>query len=129
MVTAKRSGESYCVEVSNGHSVLLSDTQKNGKGGTAGMRPHELLESALAACVCMSMDMAAERVGVTLPEGSVDVTIERLDQETGFEVSLRFAAALTEAQQELVRNAAQSSPVARTLGKPVKVRPGVILVS
>jgi putative redox protein len=93
------------------------------------MRPHELLESALAACVCMSMDMAAERAGVTLPEGSVDVTIERLDQETGFEVSLRFAAALTEAQQELVRNAAQSSPVARTLGKPVKVRPGVILVS
>ena len=79
MVTAKRSGESYCVEVSNGHSVLLSDTQKNGKGGTVGMRPHELLESALAACVCMSMDMAAERAGVTLPEGSVDVTIERLE--------------------------------------------------
>ncbi|PRX22332.1 hypothetical protein B0G75_12826 [Paraburkholderia sp. BL18I3N2] len=30
------------------------------------MRPHELLESALAACIRMSSDIAAERAGTTL---------------------------------------------------------------
>ncbi|ADP18019.1 OsmC-like family protein 3 [Achromobacter xylosoxidans A8] len=127
MVTAKRLGEPYGVEVTNGQNVLLSDTRKDGKGGNTGMRPHELLESALAACVCMSIDMAAERAGIALPESTVDVVIERLDHETGFEVSLRFAAALTAAQLDLVRGAAQASPVARTLGKAVRVRPAVIL--
>jgi putative redox protein len=42
---------------------------------------------------------------------------------------LRFAAALTAAQQDLVRDAAQASPVARTLGKTVRVRPAVFLVA
>ncbi|MGS1109094.1 OsmC family protein [Achromobacter anxifer] len=129
MVTAKRLGEPYRVEVTNGRSVVLSDTQKEGKGGTAAMRPHELLESALAACVCMSVDMAAERAAVTLPEGAVDVAIERLDHETGFEVTLRFAMALTVAQQDLVRRAVQSSPVARTLGKAVRIRPAMIMAA
>lgn len=127
MVTAKRLGEPYGVEVTNGQNVLLSDTRKGDKGGNTGMRPHELLESALAACVCMSIDMAAERAGIALPESTVDVVIERLDHETGFEVSLRFAAALTAAQLDLVRGAAQASPVARTLGKAVRVWPAVIL--
>ncbi|HEY9271709.1 OsmC family protein [Achromobacter sp.] len=127
MVTAKRMGAPYGVEITNGRNVLLSDTQKEGKGGNTGMRPHELLASALAACVCMSIDMAAQRAGVALPESTVDVAIERLDHETGFEVSLRFAAALTAAQQDLVRGTVQASPVARTLGKTVRVRPAVIL--
>ncbi|CAB3698742.1 OsmC family protein [Achromobacter aegrifaciens] len=129
MVKAKRVGVPYGVEVTNGQNVLLSDTQKNGKGGTTGMRPHELLESALAACVCMSIGMAADRAGVALPEATVQVNIDRQDDETGFEVSLRFAAALTAAQQDLVRCAAQASPVARTLGKTVRVRPAVFLVA
>jgi putative redox protein len=77
----------------------------------------------------MSIGMAADRAGVALPEATVQVDIDRLDDETGFEVSLRFAAALTAAQQDLVRDAAQASPVARTLGKTVRVRPAVFLVA
>ncbi len=127
MVTAKRLGTPYGVEVTNGKNVLRSDTQKDGRGGTTGMRPHELLESALAACVCMSIDMAAQRAGITLPEATVQVAIDRLDHETGFEVSVRFAAGLTAAQGDLVRGAVQASPVARTLGKTVRVRPAAIL--
>lgn len=126
MVTATRLGKRYCVEIGNGRSVVRADTHKAGKGGDAGMRPHELLESALAACVCMSIDMAAERAGMTLPACTVDVAIDRLDHETGFDIALRFAAPLSRAQQALVRDATQASPVARTLGKPVRVRPAAI---
>lgn len=126
MVTATRLGKPYCVEIGNGRSVVRSDTHKDGQGGDAGMRPHELLESALAACVCMSIDLAARRAGATLPACTADVAVDRLDHETGFDIALRFAAPLSHAQQTLVRDAVRASPVARTLGKPIRVRPATI---
>ena len=106
---------------------MFSDTRKEDKGGDEGMRPHELLESALAACVCMSLDIAAERESVALPEASVEVTIDRLDSETAFNVSLRFAEALTMTQEEFVRGVVRTCPVARTLGKPIQIRSPMIV--
>ncbi|KXU83780.1 peroxiredoxin [Paraburkholderia monticola] len=121
MVSATRHGERYCTAVSNGRVQLYADTSKNGVGGAAGMRPHELLESALAACVCMSIDMAAEKAGFTLPAIVVEVVVDRRDSETCFNVTVRDIAALVDEQRELVRAAVLGSPVARTLGKPVRV--------
>lgn len=90
------------------------------------MRPHDSLESALAAWVRMSIDLAAQRAGVTLSACTADVTVDRLDHETGFHIALRFAAPLSRAQQTLLRDAVPASPVARTLGKPIRVRPATI---
>lgn len=129
MVTANRVGPSYGVEIGNGQSVVRSDTRKLGTGGDTGMRPHELLESALAACICMSVDMAAQRVAMALPALTVTVALERLDHESGFDVSLRFAAPLSDAQRALARQAVAASPVARTLGKAVRVRPATVDVA
>ncbi|MFM9894951.1 OsmC family protein [Achromobacter xylosoxidans] len=126
MVTANRVGPSYGVEIGNGQSLVRSDTRKLGAGGDTGMRPHELLESALAACICMSIDMAAQRAAMALPALTVTVALERLDQESGFDVSLRFAAPLSDAQRALAREAVAASPVARTLGKTVRVRPATV---
>lgn len=126
MVTARREGKAYGVEVSNGLRLLRADTTKNGKPGNTGMRPHDLLESALAACVCMSIDMAAERASVLLPRVVVGVVIERLDDETWFHVSLAFEAPLSPGLQQLALGAVDASPVARTLGKAVHIRPTVV---
>ena len=38
MVTANRVGPSYGVEISNGQSLVRSDTRKLGAGGDTGMR-------------------------------------------------------------------------------------------
>jgi len=93
------------------------------------MRPHELLESALAACICVSIDMAAERAGVTLPAVMMQVAIDRQDLETGFAVSLHFAAELSPEQAALAREAVRASPVARTPGKPIVIRPAVVVTA
>lgn len=121
MVTAQRCGDRYGVEITNGRNRVVSDTCKNGIGGDAGMRPHELLESALAACVCISIDMAAQRTGANLPPFTVDVAVERLDHKTNFAVEVQFDGAVSDADQEVVRVAVRESPVARTLRKPVRV--------
>lgn len=123
MIAATRLGEPYRIQLTNGLSLVFADTSKEGKGGSSGMRPHELLESALAACICMSVDMAAERAGATLPDITVRVTIDRQDRETGFDVSLHFATAPSPAHEALAREAVRTSPVTQTLGKPVAIRP------
>lgn len=129
MITATRIGEPYCVQLSNGRSLVVADTKKEGKGGSAGMRPHELLESALAACICMSIEMAAERAGAKLPAVEVRVVVDRQDLETGFDVSLHFAAALSPEDETLAREAVRASPVARTLGKPIAIRAAAIVTT
>jgi putative redox protein len=121
MVSATRHGERYCTAVTNGRVQLYSDTSKNGVGGTAGMRPHELLESALAACICISIEMAAERAGIALPAIVEEVIVDRRDSETCFNAAVRNVAALGDEARELVLAAVLTSPVARTLGKPVRV--------
>ena len=93
------------------------------------MRPHELLESELASCICVSIDMAAERAGVTLPAVTVQVAIDWQDLETGFAVPLHFAAEPSPEQAALAREAVRASPVARTLGKPIVIRPVVVVTA
>ena len=126
MVKATRRGEPYCVALSNGRFELLADTHKNGIGGAVGMRPHELLESALAACVCMSIEMAAAREALTLPASSVEVSVERGDESTCFRVVVRFEVPLPDAARDLVRAAVAQSPVARTLVNTVRVDCAVV---
>jgi putative redox protein len=121
MVKATRRGERWGVALSNGRFEWIADTQKHGVGGSAGMRPHELLESALAACVCMSIDMAAARAALTVPNATVEVNVERSDEATCFHVAVRCDGPLSDAARDLVREAVAQSPVARTLGKPVRV--------
>ena len=127
MVKATRRGEPYCVTVSNGRFELLADTHKNGTGGAAGMRPHELVESALAACVCISIEMAAARAGVSVPNPVVEVNVERSDEATRFRVAVRCEAPLSDAARVIVRAAVAQSPVAQTLGRAVQVELGEVV--
>ncbi|KVN24968.1 peroxiredoxin [Burkholderia pyrrocinia] len=121
MATARREGERYRVALTAGRHRLVADTCKDGIGGNAGMRPHELLECAMAACICMSLDRAADRACIALPAATIDVTVVRRETDTCFNVHVRFDAALSDDDREMVRAAVLGSPVARTLGKPVHV--------
>ncbi|WP_321903757.1 OsmC family protein [Paraburkholderia tropica] len=121
MVKARRCGDRYGVEITNGRNRVVSDTCKHGIGGDTGMRPHELLESALAACICISIDMAVQRTGANLPPFAVEAAVERLDDETNFTVQVQFDGVVSDADQKVVRVATRESPVARTLCKPVRV--------
>jgi putative redox protein len=58
----------------------LADTFKNGTGGSAGMRPHELLEASLATCMTISARMALADLGLPGGEASVRVRV-RLERK------------------------------------------------
>ena len=55
----------YQVRFRVGQNAGLAGTVKHGAGGSAGLRPHELLEAALATCMTITARMALAELGLT----------------------------------------------------------------
>jgi putative redox protein len=96
----------------------LADTLKEGVGGTAGMRPHELLEASLAACMTISARMALADLGVGDAPVNVRVHLERSESTTRFCYELDLDPSL-ETFRSAVAQRIAGSPVRTTLSKPL----------
>ncbi len=96
----------------------LADTHKGGVGGAAGMRPHELLEAALATCMAMTARMATEAVGLADPRATVSVRLERCPSSTTITCRLTVDSRLDDAQRAAVIARVERSPVIGTLRLP-----------
>ena len=108
----------------NGEHMSVSDTTPDKNGGNLGLRPHELLEAALATCMNMTLRMAADKHGIALSSVSVTVSLNRADpREPVFEYSVQFGGTLSEAQKSLLL-AVETCPVRNTLSQPLRCMPG-----
>ncbi|GAA1566642.1 hypothetical protein GCM10009804_24190 [Kribbella hippodromi] len=94
----------------------VADTQKNGIGGTAGLRPHELLEAALATCLTISGRMFLTELGVDDEHLKVSVDLGREETVTRFRYQVELGPA-AEPHREAVLARLEASPVRRTLTK------------
>ncbi|KAA6223982.1 OsmC family peroxiredoxin [Streptomyces albofaciens JCM 4342] len=99
-----------------------ADTIKGGVGGSAGMRPHELLEASLATCMTISARMALADLGVTDAQVSVRVHLEREASTTRFRYELSLDPAM-EVHRPAVVERIECSPVRSTLSKPLLFEP------
>ncbi|MFC4909490.1 OsmC family protein [Actinomadura gamaensis] len=100
----------------------VADTRKGGVGGSAGMRPHELLEASLAACMTISARMALADLGVPDAEVRVRVGLEREESATRFRYELLLAPEL-EIHRPAIAERIACSPVLSTLSKPLDFVP------
>jgi putative redox protein len=99
-----------------------ADTVKDGTGGSAGMRPHELLEASLATCMAISARMALADLGVADGEVRVRVYLEREASATRFRYELTLDPAL-EPHRSAVMARVERSPVRATLSKQLLFEP------
>jgi len=99
-----------------------ADTVKDGTGGSAGLRPHELLEASLATCMTISARMALADLGVPDGEVRVRVYLERGRSATRFRYELILDPAL-EPHRPAVTERAERSPVRSTLSQPLTFEP------
>jgi putative redox protein len=99
-----------------------ADTVKDGTGGSAGMRPHELLEASLATCLTITARMALAGLGVTRGEVRVRVHLERQQSATHFRYELILDPAL-EPHRSAVMERLERSPVRATLSKQLIFEP------
>ncbi|MCO5997661.1 OsmC family protein [Actinoallomurus rhizosphaericola] len=122
MVEAAALPTPWQVRFQAGDHESIADTLKAGIGGSAGMRPHELLEAALATCMTISARMALADLGVTDAEVGVRVHLEREESTTRFRYELLLAPELEAHRPMLIEHIA-CSPVRSTLSKPLVFEP------
>ena len=124
MIEATALPAAWQVRFRAGDNEALADTLKNGTGGSAGMRPHELLEASLATCMTISARMALADLGLPHGESSVCVRVhlEREESATRFRYALALDPAL-EPHRPAVMERMQRSPVRTTLSKQLIFEP------
>jgi putative redox protein len=101
MVVCENEEARYRVIVSNGRHEISADMTEDKGGGGSGIRPHELLESALAACLNMTIRMHAEKKGIAMTKIITKVSADRAQPgKTTFKYSFSFEGTLTDEQHE-----------------------------
>jgi putative redox protein len=115
----------YQAQFSDGAHSAVADVPV-GKGGRGqGFGPHDLLEAALATCMCMTARTYAEKHGWPLTGVRSAVRIDRgTPGEATLHYSLEFDGPLSAVQTEVLLEAAGNCPVARTLTGKLAVRRG-----
>ena len=122
MVEAEPLPVPWQVRLRAGGNEGVADTVKDGTGGCAGMRPHELLEAALAACMTITARMALAGLGVADNGVTVRVHLEREEHATRFRYELILPPEL-EPHRAAVAERVARSPVRTTLSKPLAFEP------
>ncbi|MGD0197562.1 MAG: OsmC family protein [Solirubrobacteraceae bacterium] len=120
MVEAEALATPYQTAFRAGAVEGRADTLEAGRGGRGGMRPHELLEAALATCMAITARMALEELGIEAPGLRVRVELERSERETAYVYELRGDRGLTAAQRAAVYDRLERCPVRRTLSRPAR---------
>ncbi len=116
MIACRSDEAKYKAVLTDGNHEICADTTADKGGGNAGFRPHDLLEAALASCLNMSLRMCAEKNNIPFTEIRTTVALNRtVPGEVAFAYSFEVNGPLTREQQEVLRRAAESCPVRRTL--------------
>ena len=95
-----------------------------------GMRPHELLLSALASCTAITVRMYADRKGWNTGALTVTVSLERTQEgraiDSKIHIDLKVANELPEDQRARLLQIAGMCPVHRTLESPIHITKALI---
>jgi putative redox protein len=122
MIEATALPVAWQVRFRAGEQEGRADTVKDGTGGSAGMRPHELLAASLATCMTISARMALADLGATDGGVRVRVHLEREQSATRFRYELILDPVL-EPHRPAVMERIERSPVRDTLSKQLIFEP------
>ena len=106
----------------NGAHDVIADTAPP-KGEGLGVRPHELLEAALAACLNMTVRMEADRLGIRLEGVRTIVELERTAEQSTFVWHVELDGSLRGEERDALLAAAAKCPVSQTLRRSIEVCP------
>lgn len=97
---------------------LAADPPKDKGGDGEGFGAHELLESALAACMNMAVRMRAVERGIAIPTVRTAVRISRpTSGKVTFNYEVALAGDLSADDRIVLMQAADECPVRQTLSK------------
>jgi putative redox protein len=116
-VTRDRSGKMTHSAQVRGHRLTLDELPAVG-GEDLGPTPHDLYDTALAACKALTVLWYANRKAIPLEDITVTVDRDDTQERQGtyrLSTRLRFSGALTAAQRDELLNVAGKCPVHRLM--------------
>ncbi len=125
MIRATSEPVPYLTRFSDGEHESLADTTAAKGGQSAGFRPHDLLEAALATCIDITLRMYAAHHGFPLESVAVKVSLDRTNpEEVVFRYEVDADGGMTPEQRAKLLRAAGACPVSKTLGKRIRIEAG-----
>lgn len=134
MVVAHRKGLSpqnpdgkYVTEITAGAHTFISDIRPKIGGTDQAPDPHELLESALAACTIMTVQLYADRKGWPLESTHVKVTIDKEGKDSHIQREVSFKGSeLTQEQRAQLLVIADKCPIHKILMSQMQISTVVV---
>lgn len=108
-------------ELQDGRHQILSDVLASLGGTDQGQNPHELLESALAACTIITVQMYADRHSWPLKNTRVKVVIDKEGAESHIQRQVHFEGELTAEQTARLLEIANKCPIHRLLSSHIQI--------
>jgi putative redox protein len=128
MVKSKSIGSDFHCTLTNGQLMLDSDAPVRKGGLGNGFRPHELLESALASCMNISVRMKAKQLNIPLTAVEITVNVQTENKDkTIFEYNIQLHDDLTNEQRDKLMNIISFCKVKETLTKELVFQKSEIL--
>ena len=123
MIKARSGEKNYQVLFSNGIHSGIADTTADKGGANSGLRPHDLLEAALATCMVMWIKMYGDSHHLDTNGIEAEVVLDRSrTDEVVFEYSLSFVGKQTQDEKRKLASVARTCPVHRTLSKTITLK-------
>jgi putative redox protein len=107
-------------EVRN-HSII-SDTSVENGGSDEAMNPHEILESALAACTAITLKMYARRKQMPLDDVLVEVHTVSEGKESVLSRKVTLMGALSIEDQKRLLEIADKCPIHKLLTSQISIQ-------
>ena len=122
MATATSTDTRYVTTVQAEGFEITTDSEFNGVGGTAGIKPHDLLDASLASCIAMTIRMAADGRGTQLTGVTVEVTHDDDDPLSAhFYCTVSLEGDLTAKERAGLLRVAHHCPVSKLLSKSIDI--------
>ncbi|MBP2653592.1 MAG: putative redox protein, regulator of disulfide bond formation [Firmicutes bacterium] len=116
-----RGGDYQCCFAAK-ENIVIDTTQD--KGGTGvGVRPHQLLEAALAACMNIALRMKAKEYGIELKKVTTSVSLNRdIAGKSIFEYQYNICDELPENVKNIITDIVKHCAVRKTLSKQIEFK-------
>ena len=101
--------------ITNGSNTYFADVAEALGGDGAAPDPHDLLDSALAACTALTVTMVARRKQIPMDDLKVEITHEEADGVYKLTRKLEFVGALSDEQKTYLLGIANKCPIHKAL--------------
>jgi len=123
-VTASIDTDHFKTVIDSDNNTLIADEPDTLGGRGKGFSPGELLASALASCITITLRMYADRKEWPLERIEADVAIERdeINNVTKIRKTIKLFGDLNEAQRQRLMGIADKCPIHKILANPIEIK-------